>query len=474
MVTATHRTSGPEGKPIDGLQFRFISVQDPDDAKDQIKRRLARSHAVKQALGRKRKLQQESRDNFVAMTCKENTNRLASKTRRTRPLTPSLFSLAAGVLDPFQTLAVSSSRLQVLLSNYKARRAPEPVFSFAEELAFQSFRSVFRTGLVDPAVLNAVMLSLAFAVNGESLNGECLGYRGQAIRHIRQKMNSMGEATSESTIGAILLLAGIEARLGMTSQVQLHMGAVQHLLKTCQTEGIRLTSGIKRAVFWQDLNSSILAGSTRIVNHTTFAELHWTRDRLPPTFFRLPIGFERRSSLLTTEFVEVLEDLQALQYIRDVPRFIDDNVMLMSGVNDHIASIQSRLADLPDQSPVLGCCHLAAYLCSEMLCCKVWCELVIPAHVSSQLLYKLRQTIDDPIWDDHHDLLLWLIYIGGAFSPSEAVRSGYVFLLQTNNATGFRDSYTSWPRLLESLKQFIWSDKAFTSPVRALWEEACS
>lgn len=92
----------------------------------------------------------------------------------------------------------------------KARRAPEPVFSFAEELAFQSFRSVFRTGLVDPAVLNAVMLSLAFAVNGESLNGECLGYRGQAIRHIRQKMNSMGEATSESTIGAILLLAGIE------------------------------------------------------------------------------------------------------------------------------------------------------------------------------------------------------------------------------------------------------------------------
>lgn len=128
----------------------------------------------------------------------------------------------------------------------------------------------------------------------------------------------------------------------------------------------------------QDLNSSILAGSTRIVNHTTFAELNWTRDRLPPTFFRLPIGFERLSSLLTTEFVEVLEDLQALQYIRDVPRFIDDNVMLMSGVNDHIASIQSRLADLPDQSPVLGCCHLAAYLCSEMLCCKVWCELVIP------------------------------------------------------------------------------------------------
>jgi hypothetical protein len=63
---------------------------------------------------------------------------------------------------------------------------------------------------VDPALLNAVMLAFAFAVTGGSLNRECLGYRGQAISHIRGKMTSLNEATSESTIGAILLLAGVE------------------------------------------------------------------------------------------------------------------------------------------------------------------------------------------------------------------------------------------------------------------------
>jgi hypothetical protein len=54
------------------------------------------------------------------------------------------------------------------------------------------------------------MLSLAFAVTGGSIDKECLGYQGQAISYIRQKMSSPVEATTESTIGAIMLLAGVE------------------------------------------------------------------------------------------------------------------------------------------------------------------------------------------------------------------------------------------------------------------------
>jgi hypothetical protein len=207
--------------------FQFISIQAPNDSKDQTTRRLARSHAVKQALEKKRKLQQASRDNFRVTTPKDRPRKSVTKTRA-RP-TPSLFSLSASTLDPFQTLAVDSSRLQTLLGDCefpeslktvldmlttnvldKARQAPEPVFSVAEELAFQNFRSVFRTGLVDPALLNAVMLSFAFAVTGGSIDRECLGYQSQAISYIREKMSYLDEATSESTIGAILLLAGVE------------------------------------------------------------------------------------------------------------------------------------------------------------------------------------------------------------------------------------------------------------------------
>ena len=173
------------------------------------------------------------------MTSRDKPRRVVGKgARRAGTLAAtSLFSLSSGTLDPFQTLAVDSSRLQTLIGDCKlasprhlklslsrigwliingldrARQAPEPVFSIAEALAFQNFRSVFGTGLVDPALLNAVMLSLAFAATTGgiiTLDRECLGYQGQAISYIRERMGSLDEANLVSTIGAILLLAGVE------------------------------------------------------------------------------------------------------------------------------------------------------------------------------------------------------------------------------------------------------------------------
>ncbi|CEL10149.1 hypothetical protein ASPCAL13274 [Aspergillus calidoustus] len=444
--------------------FQFIPINTPNDAKDRAKRRLARSHAVKRALGNKRRQQQLSGDIFAKTTAGHHHSEKKSQERRV----VSPLSLLTGIFDPFQALAVDSSRLQVLLGDYRARQAPEPVFSVAEELAFQSFSSVFRAGLDDPALVNAVMLSLAFAVTGR-IDSECLRYQGQAITYIRERMDSLAEATSEATIGTILLLAGIVARLGLTSQVEMHMGAVRQLLKVCQARGVYLTPGIKRAIFWQDLNSSILSGSTRIVDHTTFTELLWARDAFVPSFYRLPSGFESRSHLFTQEFIDILEDLNGLHCIRESRNARKSDAMFMLHVNNHTASVQSRLAHLSGLSELQECCRLAAYLCSVMVCCKVWCELVIPSHISSELLRKLPNTDDNTLWAEHSQLLVWLLHIGGAFAPIGPVRSGYLSLLRSNDATLH---CSLWPELHTGLKQFIWSDKAFLAPVRALWEEA--
>jgi hypothetical protein len=69
---------------------------------------------------------------------------------------------------------------------------------------------VFEAGLDDPALLNAVMLTFAFAATEGSINRECLGYQSKAISHIRKRMSSLDRATLITTIGAILLLAGVE------------------------------------------------------------------------------------------------------------------------------------------------------------------------------------------------------------------------------------------------------------------------
>jgi hypothetical protein len=91
-----------------------------------------------------------------------------------------------------------------------AKQAAEPVFSFADKVTLQNFRSVFRTGLNDPALLNAVMLTFAFAVTGGVMDRECLGYQTQAMSSIRERLSLSNGAVSTTTLGAILLLAGVE------------------------------------------------------------------------------------------------------------------------------------------------------------------------------------------------------------------------------------------------------------------------
>ncbi|RAH51160.1 uncharacterized protein BO95DRAFT_492313 [Aspergillus brunneoviolaceus CBS 621.78] len=460
-------------------EFQFIAIQVNEPVKDKATRRRARSHALKKALERKRKDQQRSMTNFILTTFEDpnlnpdyndpvETAKACAMTRDSPPAP--ILSLLSDALDPFQTLAVDSSRLHALLGDYRARQAPEPVFSVAEELAFQSFRSVFRTGFHDPALINAVMLTLAFAVTGGSLDQECLRYQGQAITYIRERMDSEHDAASEAVIGAILLIAGVGARLGLKAQVELHMGAVQQLLKICRRKSIHLTPGIQRAIFWQDLNSSLMVGSKRIVNHTTFAPLLWTRDAFVPDFYRLPPGLQSRSHILGEEFSTVLEDLHALQCIRDIPRSSHIDAMGMLHINNHVASIQSRLKALSGLNQLQECCRLAAYLCSMTLCCKIWCELVLPSHISKELLVSLRglrDDIDAAVWNDdpNADLLVWLLCIGAAFAPVGSTRFGYMGML------AFHYPHFSWPNLHERMRQFIWSDDAFLVLVRALWRE---
>jgi hypothetical protein len=289
------------------------------------------------------------------------------------------------------------------------------------------------------------------------------------------------------------------------------MGAIRHILEVCQRKGVYLSDDIKRAVFWwvawsiswrlkltlnnrSDLNGWVMTGSSRVVDHTTFSELQWTRDSSHTDFFILPPGFKSHSYLLGHDFVEILKDVFALQCIRDSEILGIEDAMPMAQIDNQQASIQSRLASLPICSPILDCCHQAAYLCSTMLRCKIWRTSTIPvsqshwlrlpatllldcanfthhqSHLSLQLLCKLQAATGHPVWDDSPDLLAWLLHIGGAFAPAGTIRQGYVELLHLNHSR-FRWLYTSWSELLAVLKRFIWSDKAFLSQVKAFWEE---
>lgn len=121
-----------------------------------------------------------------------------------------------------------------------------------------------------------------------------------------------------------------------------------------------------------------MTGSKRVVDHTTFTELSWKRDPFTPNAFVLAPGLQKLSSLLGAEFIEILEDINALQLIRDFSQFPADDILSMSQIDNQQASIQSRLVDLPRLSGFLECCRLGVFLCTSLLRCKRWPASVVP------------------------------------------------------------------------------------------------
>lgn len=64
-------------------------------------------------------------------------------------------------------------------------------------------------------------------------------------------------------------------------------------------------------------------------------------------------------------------------------------------------------------------------------------------------------------------MLLWLLYIGGAFAPPGTVRDGYVNLLRKHHGK------RGWAETVQTLEAFIWSDSAFQDHASGLWQEVC-
>ena len=127
-------------------------------------------------------------------------------------------ALSSDIVDPFQAVVGSQgqhgSRFQALLRNFAAIQATEPVFSVRDSVVFQTFHSVFRTGLEHTALVNAVMLTFTFAaLGGDHLDQETMGYQSKAMSSIRENVALVHDISALEvmpTIGAILLLIGVE------------------------------------------------------------------------------------------------------------------------------------------------------------------------------------------------------------------------------------------------------------------------
>lgn len=485
-------------------EYYFVTNSSSGGGRDEQALSKCRSHAVKRALHQQRLQREQQLDNFRVITAvppirKDGSARRRpkkdqraegssqrgsvataappSQTSRSRVVLSPGRPISPNVLDPFGTLAVDSARLQFFLRQEIAQQATEPICSVGD-LAFQNFRRIFRCGFEDPALLNAIMLAMALAHSG-SVDRECLEYQSKALTFVGRQIHSPERGTREATMGAILLLAGVDARLGNRAQVEVHMRGLHDLLSSCVASATVLSHGIKRAIFWQDLNASIMTGSKRYTDHETFAELFWRRDPLLPSIYTFPPGFSVIRHLMSEGLITTFEDILGLQLLRehaDGPEPWD--VVAFMHIDNAQAWIESRLWQRTpsERTTLLDCCRLAAYLCTFWLFVEIWGGVTssVSTHVSTQLAQKLQQASDWPVcldWEGRHELLAWVLFVGGCFSPNSLLRSEYTALLHGTYSDILQPWFRDWEALLQVLQRFIWSQKVFGSRAQVFWEE---
>lgn len=186
----------------------------------------------------------------------------------------------------------------------------------------------------------------------------------------------------------------------------------------------------------------------------------------------MPVGFGKRSEILGMEFLTIIGDICALQRIRESGTSYPFDREVVEQVSTQQAWVESRLQQLSRRTnhPLLLCCIPAAFLCAYSFFAEVWSAGLIPSHLSSQLLRQLQASENWDGWDEHADVLLWLLNIGNAFAIDDPIRHAFGNLWQGHHKDRLQPLASSWDIVEDHLRMFIWSDIFYDSQSGTFWE----
>jgi hypothetical protein len=92
---------------------------------------------------------------------------------------------------------------------------------------------------------------------------------------------------------------------------------------------------------------------------------------------------------------------------------------------------------------------------------------VLP-HLATRLKNALDQTDLDSMWEDKAELLMWLLFQGGAVATEEGTRNWYISHL----VSCFRHSgLQTWNDVIGLLGRFLWVSLELEKHCKPLWYE---
>ncbi|KAF2729389.1 hypothetical protein EJ04DRAFT_502503 [Polyplosphaeria fusca] len=482
--------------------FQFVTLTHPDAVKNKANQNLIRAHVKRGSLLKSRQEDVKKGRQFIPSGQRpqernSNTRRKKSRAESRVETRPELEkSPSLGQLDPFDCLPESPERLRQLMRHESAKQAGEPIFCLNSTgvFFFQNLETVFHGALSDPALFHALSLSLALAANGGLANAECLNHKGEILKEIGSRFSEETQDHKASTLSSILLLIGYEASLPLTYRikdtnadaVEMHLRALEGLVKTYNESNIFFCDTLRRALFWipseqnfsrQDLISSFVIGSRRFLSHALLPELCYIRDPYREQFYVVPPGFMSVTATFPWDMLVVLEDLNALCALINARCMCGHVPINTVQIDNTQAWIESRLVDLLNEhkytalnDPPFEACIYATYICTYQLSTSIWEGSFIPAFCTSQIL-RILQESENEMWFLWSELLTWLLYIGGAFATDKKIRVHFIASILGTYRNEVHELHKSWESLEELLMTFIWSRNAMSEKVRQFWDE---
>lgn len=220
------------------------------------------------------------------------------------------------------------------------------------------------------------------------------------------------------------------------------------------------------------MTGAVVSRSNRFFDHRTFEELQCEQSQLTRPGCCLPSGFLQAAFALNSELLVAMSEIDALSSLVQRSRLANEVILSATEVDNIQASIESRLYNLRTRpiasSSIVMSCSLAAHICCYLVSTEIWSSTFIPTQLSLQLSHVLPRTISEPVWEDNVDLILWIIFVGGAFAEDPKLKSKYVTMVLTTALNGSWRS--SWEDTKEILRTFIWLE-VFEAPFQRLWED---
>lgn len=105
---------------ISPTMFEFVTVNHPDDTRDQTYQKRIRQHAIRNGIQNKRKEEAKNNQNFVTVDFDTRAGRLKNMSPDKAIAIGK--SLSVGRLDPFNSLPGDGERLRALMSHSQSSR----------------------------------------------------------------------------------------------------------------------------------------------------------------------------------------------------------------------------------------------------------------------------------------------------------------------------------------------------------------